>query len=111
MQRKPPGPEERTHNGHSQGEAGVLDPARTPGPFVHRPPFWRARELLRMRRVDQGHARNLVGVPGGIDLGVQAVVRMAYQYAGPSVSALMTRVCSSVPPTSTNSPGGEQLHR
>jgi hypothetical protein len=43
----------------------------------HRPPFWRARELLAMRRVDQGHARNLVGVPSGIHLGVQAALRMA----------------------------------
>jgi hypothetical protein len=38
--------------------------------------------LLRMRRVDQGHARNLVGVPGGIHLRVQAAVRMAPQHVG-----------------------------
>ena len=59
-----------------------MDPARTLGPFVHRPPFWRARELLRMRRVNEGHARNLVGAPGGRHLHVQAAVRMAYQHVG-----------------------------
>src|SRR5688572_887057 len=35
-----------------------------------------------MRRVDQGHARNLVGIPGGIHLCVQAAVGMAYQHVG-----------------------------
>jgi hypothetical protein len=84
-----------------------LDPARTPGPFVYRPPFWRAHELLRMRRVDQGHARNLVGVPGGIHLGVQAVVGMAYQHVGALRVGVDEQGVQFGAPTSTNSPGGE----
>jgi hypothetical protein len=73
MQRKAPPRQQSGLTTHTaKARAAVLDPARTPGPFVHRPPFWRARELLRMRRVDQGHARNLVGVPGGRHLHVQA---------------------------------------
>src|SRR5215204_2824654 len=48
------------------------------GLFVCRTPFFRTRELLRMRRVDQGYARNLVGVPGGIHLRIQSSDGVAF---------------------------------
>src|SRR5215217_5364053 len=59
------------------------------GLFVCRTPFFRTRELLRMRRVDQGYARNLVGVAGGIHLRIQSSKGVAYQHVGSfSVGAL-----------------------
>src|SRR5215216_3757658 len=59
------------------------------GLFVCRTPFCRGRELLRMRGVDQGHTRNLVGVPGGIHLRIQSSEGVAYQHVGAfSVGAL-----------------------